>query len=131
MASPRYYENGAWKAICDQCGREFRAYLLNKRWDGLMVCPGDWEPRQPQDFVRGVADKIVPPWTRPEQEDEFIFSCDAITSQGSADYGEADCAMADINNGLLPECTFEGNSATAGYAVAGCVVAGNPYPGIV
>jgi hypothetical protein len=38
-----------------------------------MVCSGDWEPRQPQDFVHGVADKQAPPFTRPEQSDHFIW----------------------------------------------------------
>ena len=38
-----------------------------------MVCSGDWEPRQPQDFVHGVADKQAPPFTRPEQLDHFIW----------------------------------------------------------
>jgi len=38
-----------------------------------MVCSGDWEIRQPQDFVHGVADKQAPPFTRPEQSDHFIF----------------------------------------------------------
>lgn len=38
-----------------------------------MVCSGDWEPRQPQDFVHGVADKQAPPFTRPEQSDSFII----------------------------------------------------------
>ena len=37
-----------------------------------MVCHGDWEPRQPQDYVKGVADIIRAPWTRPEQADSFI-----------------------------------------------------------
>ena len=42
------------------------------RWDGLMVCSKDWEPRQPQDFVHGIADKQVPPFIRAEQSDYFI-----------------------------------------------------------
>ena len=37
-----------------------------------MVCRWDFETRQPQDFVRGVADKIVPPYTRPEQGNVFV-----------------------------------------------------------
>lgn len=66
------YDKGNWKAICDACGREFKATQLRKRWDGFMVCSGDWEPRQPQDFVRGVADFQAPPFTRPESSDTFI-----------------------------------------------------------
>jgi hypothetical protein len=42
------------------------------RWDGLMVCSGDWEVRQPQDYVRGVADIQAPPYVRPEQQDHFL-----------------------------------------------------------
>ena len=72
MSTPTYYDNGTYNAICDECGRQFRAFQLTKRWDGLMVCSGDWETRQPQDFVRGVADKMVPLWTRPELADTFI-----------------------------------------------------------
>lgn len=66
------YDRGDWKAVCDSCGREFKASQLRKRWDSLMVCEDDWEPRQPQDFVRGVADNQAPPWTRPEPSDTFI-----------------------------------------------------------
>ena len=48
-----------------------------------MVCSGDWEIRQPQDFVHGVADKQAPPFTRPEQSDHFIFgSTDQSDSVG-------------------------------------------------
>ena len=36
-----------------------------------MVDERCWEPRQPQDFVRGVADYQAPPFTRPEQSDVF------------------------------------------------------------
>jgi hypothetical protein len=66
------YDKGDWKALCDVCGREFKASQLNKRWDGLMCCRQDWEPRQPQDFVRGVADPQLVPWTRPEPSDDYI-----------------------------------------------------------
>jgi hypothetical protein len=68
---PRY-DKGDWKTICDVCGREFKASLLRKRWDGFMTCPEDWESRQPQDFVRGKADIQAPPWTRPEAQDTFV-----------------------------------------------------------
>ena len=37
-----------------------------------MCCRHDWEIRQPQDFVRGVADTQIAPWTRPEPTDSFV-----------------------------------------------------------
>jgi hypothetical protein len=72
MAYLPRYDKGDWKALCDVCGREYKASELQKRWDGLMCCHQDWEIRQPQDFVRGVADTQVAPWTRPEPTDSFI-----------------------------------------------------------
>jgi hypothetical protein len=49
-----------------------KASDLRQRWDGLKTCTEDWEPRQPQDFVRGVADYQAPPWTRAEPANNFI-----------------------------------------------------------
>ena len=36
-----------------------------QRWDGFIVCPDDFETRQPQDFVKAQTDKITVPFTRP------------------------------------------------------------------
>ena len=67
---PRY-NSGNWKAICDSCGRIFLASELQQRWDGLKVCRWDYEIRQPQDFVKGQADKITPPYVRVEPANTF------------------------------------------------------------
>ena len=74
---PRW-DNGSWNVICDQCGRMFKDSELQLRWDGLMVCSGDWEPRQPQDFVHGVADIQAPKWVRSEQSDFFIWDTETL-----------------------------------------------------
>ena len=123
------WENGGWKVICDVCGRLFKEDDLQRRWDGVMVCSSDWEPRQPQDFVRGVADKQAPPWARPEASDSFIFVCTSLTNQGIADYGVSDCARADIDNGIRPVCSLEGSSCIASFAISGCSIAAQPFPG--
>ncbi len=130
MSYTSSYINGSWNVICDACGREYKANELRLRWDGLMVCSGDWEPRQPQDFVHGVADKIAPPFVRSESSDTFTFVCTLITIQGIADYGVADCASADVNNNTFPECTLEGSEAIPSLAVAGCAVAGKVGPSL-
>jgi hypothetical protein len=42
-------------------------------WDNLVVCPNDWEPRHPQDFVRGREDDTsAKGLVRPEPPDQFI-----------------------------------------------------------
>ena len=69
--TPRY-DKGDWIADCDVCGRKYKASKLRQRWDGLYCCPQDWEIRQPQDFVRGVPDNQLAPWTRPEPADSFV-----------------------------------------------------------
>ena len=38
-----------------------------------MTCSGDWEIRQTQDYVHGIADIQAPPWARPESSNSFII----------------------------------------------------------
>lgn len=83
MSSKPRWDNGGWNVICDQCGRQFKDSELRLRWDGFMVCSGDWEPRQPQDFVHGVADIQAPKWARPEQADHFIWQETSLTDSVS------------------------------------------------
>ena len=71
MSYQSRWDRGDWDAICDSCGRKFKASKLKMRWDGLMTCQQDWEPRQPQDFVRGVPDPQLVPWVRDESTDTY------------------------------------------------------------
>ena len=56
---------GNWNALCDSCGRKFKATDLQKRWDGLMVCSEDMEQRHPQDLLRVQREQISVPFSRP------------------------------------------------------------------
>lgn len=65
------FSSGSHNAICDRCGFKYKSHQLVKEWTGLRVCRGGgtndcWEPRHPQDFVRGRKDQQAPPWTRPD-----------------------------------------------------------------
>jgi hypothetical protein len=134
-----YYIPGSWNVICDSCGKKIKASEAKQRWDGLIVCPDDFEMRQPQDFVKARADKISVPFTRPRPTDEFVFSCDLFTSSGVADVGVADCAQADnsqwwnqfydeLNNNYQDWqkqwCDPTTRTAIAGVGYAGCMTAG-------
>lgn len=44
------------RSTCQICGFDFNRSQLRKNWRGLWVCPQDYEPRNAQDFVRGVKD---------------------------------------------------------------------------
>ena len=56
-----YYAEGEWNAVCFECGAKKKASSLKKHWQGYWVCPEHWEPRHPQDFVRGIKDDMTAP----------------------------------------------------------------------
>jgi hypothetical protein len=35
-------------ALCDYCGQRYPYQTLKKNWKGFMVCPEDYEPKEPQ-----------------------------------------------------------------------------------
>lgn len=76
-----YWAPGDWNAQCYECGRKRKASMLKKHWQGYYVCPEHWEPRQPQDFARGVPDNQTPPWVQPMPGDLFDF--DEIILEGT------------------------------------------------
>jgi hypothetical protein len=87
---------GDWNAICDVCGFKFKASELKKDWQGLMVCPTDYELRHPQDFLRVRPDNPSVPWSRPEGEDVFINVCWLWDRSAYANLGTADCMQANF-----------------------------------
>jgi hypothetical protein len=34
--------------LCDYCGQRYAYNVLRKNWRGFMVCPEDYEPKEPQ-----------------------------------------------------------------------------------
>lgn len=62
---------GDWNVACSMCGRKRKASELVKNWQGQYRCPEHNEPRQPQDFARGIKEVISPPWAQIET-DKFI-----------------------------------------------------------
>jgi len=45
------YIPGDYYQICDECGRKIRNSESRLRWDGLIVCPADFEERHPQELL--------------------------------------------------------------------------------
>lgn len=90
-----YLALGDWNVTCYFCARKRKASTMWKYWQGFWVCPEHWEPRQPQDFVRGIPDIQTPPWVQPMPDPTFAHFC---TPNGqSAVPGQADpgCVMPD------------------------------------
>lgn len=129
---------GDWNAICDVCGLKHKASEMKKRWDGLMVCPTDWEPRHPQDFLRVRPDSPAVPWTRPEPEDDYVFVCFLWSRSGYVGLAEVGCALVGSNPfsyaelysmkwpvapEFVPAYSY---SSIPGYAIPGLSRPGNP-----
>lgn len=92
-----------WYLLCDSCGRKITNTEARKRWDGMIVCPNDWEPKHPsltyrpsrhrEEGTTAARSGLV----RPEPADTFvIILCDLHGSSGAADFATADCAHADM-----------------------------------
>jgi hypothetical protein len=74
---------GDYNAICDSCGRKFKASMLQKRWDGLLVCQDDWEIKHPQLNVRIRGDKQFVPNPRPQEQNILYNHGDALLTENS------------------------------------------------
>lgn len=56
MVADKRFIPGSFYRRCDRTGFKERDFGTKKEWNGLWVREESWEPRQPQDFVRGVYD---------------------------------------------------------------------------
>ncbi len=67
---PKYtYVHGAHNVVCDVSGFKVKSTETRMTWDGLRVRESDWDPRHPQDFVRGKAYKQTVTNPRPGATD--------------------------------------------------------------
>lgn len=66
------YRPGDHYQIDERTGFKVRASETRKEWTGAIVHRDVYEPRQPQDFVRGVRDKQSVDNPRPRPVDTFI-----------------------------------------------------------
>jgi hypothetical protein len=73
-----FYASGDWNAVCYECGRKFKASALKRHWQGYYVCKAHWEPRQPQDFVRGVNEVLKSPWSQPLNKPVFVPTANVV-----------------------------------------------------
>lgn len=73
MAVRNGFRVGDWLYTCQRCGFTVYASETELEWTGLRVCKATcWEPRHPQEFVRGRADKQTVPYANPPGEPHFL-----------------------------------------------------------
>jgi hypothetical protein len=62
----QYANDGTYLVCCPVCGFNKYSDEMRRRWDGVMVCSEDWEPRHPIEFFRAKEEKNDLPFTLPE-----------------------------------------------------------------
>jgi len=73
MGKADFYRAGSHNCICMRCGFKRKAEDITKEWTGLLVCRDTCaDKRNPQDFVRGVADRQAVAMNSPESPDVFL-----------------------------------------------------------
>ena len=93
MGRADYQAVGDWNVQCFQCGFKAKASQMVRNWQGFYVHPEHNEPRQTQDFVRGVPDNQTPPWTQPWPSVVYVYNAsligfgDGVTTQFQAGSG--------------------------------------------
>jgi hypothetical protein len=78
MGQADFLRVGDYNAICDVCGRKFKFSRLRQKWDNTWACEQDWEPRQPQDYLKGIKDNMSVPLSRP---DTTIFTDSILVTE--------------------------------------------------
>ncbi len=71
MPQDKCYIPGSFWRIDDRTGFKVRSFNTRQEWTGLIVDRARWEPRQPQDFVKGVVDNQNVPLPRPRSVDAY------------------------------------------------------------
>ena len=118
------YKKGQHYFICDVCGFKHHSEKKKKRWDGLIVCPEDYEVDHPQKYIRVEPDGLPVADPRPRPEDSFIFSCDLWSSSSMADFGEADCASVGGTTSIELLIQLFNPRCVAEYAITGRSIPG-------
>lgn len=85
--SPGWIPGQHW-LNCERCGFNYRHKDMKKQWDNRIVCAECWEPRQPQDFVRGVPDnQQAEGLVRTEPADVFVDVTFVDNSEQLGEFG--------------------------------------------
>jgi len=88
---------GDSNAICDTCGFKYKHSDLRMDWRGLMLCDKCWEPRHPQEFLRGIPDNPKQENPRPDPNPVYVNLGYTVTTPSFPGSG-----VAVKNNNLSP-----------------------------
>ncbi len=75
------YNGGEHLVVCDRSGQVYDSSNTRKEWTGLIVGRDQWEPRNAQEFRRGIREDIAVPQARPRSalESDLPITLDDVT----------------------------------------------------
>ena len=66
------WRSGDWNYVCQRCGFVIYGSEARREWTGLNVCDKCYDPRHPQDYVRGMRDDQTVPFANPPGTPHFL-----------------------------------------------------------
>jgi NAD-dependent SIR2 family protein deacetylase len=86
-------------AICDQCGWQFKYYVLKKEWTGFKVCDECYEPKHPQlEPKRGINEPIALFEPRPDRRQTVQVS---VGAGGDSTFASVGMQPAPVSQNLV------------------------------
>lgn len=104
----RSYE---YNVLCPVCGFKKKNFEMLQRWDGIMVCKEDWEPRHISEFFQTRQDAHLLPYIYPDNDGTNVGVINRSTL--TEPYPGAGLGVID-------------ESAVVGVGVVGTMVVGDP-----
>ena len=101
-----YLRLGDYHALCDRCKKKYYASELRDdgQYPGLKVCKSCYDPKHPQEFLKGQKEDISVPWSRPDPE----YDTNVTTVDGET-LSTLGCATPNSIPGIaIPGCAVPG-----------------------
>jgi hypothetical protein len=108
MKRPQRAILGEHLVVCDRSGRTVLASETRKEWNGLRVYKDYWEPRHPQEFVRGRKDDQLVKDARPEIDLESQLG----TATNAATTSAANLTLVSLDTGSSQRLNRAGVTVT-------------------
>jgi hypothetical protein len=136
MGRKLHFKLGSFYRTDDRSGFPQRAENTREEWTGLIVDEALWEPRNTQDFVKGVKDYQGVPKPRPLPPNIFdgpiytaltanaAIGATVLTVESVAGFTNGDSMGVMLNNGEVFRTTVSGAPSGASITMA----AGLPFP---
>lgn len=113
-----YYRHGDFNVICDRTGFKVKASDTRIEWNGLRVRKESYEPRHPQDFVRGRRDDQSVDNPRSEATDGFAGVNEALNFHTDPDASTVSVSAA-ADGGNTGDGTIDGLTADLSASIGG------------